>query len=559
MTRLSKNKERHFRHDHQSNRSYIQITLLTFFALLVLLFPSVIISPSAHATKEPIYSSDEEFNGDIRSLVISSDGKYFAGMNENYFKFFRRTNDGAERLWAFDEGHSRSSKLAISDDGAYLVAGCENRQLYFFMTETNDPVWNYSFDERIFHVRMSGDGKIISVSSRKSVFVFRNDRNTPYLKLNFNEGVTSLELTHDGKYMAIGDKTNHLYFFKTDNSTPIWNFSAEDDFYSLDISNDGSYIAAGNDNNKLYFFNKDSSTPLWNYSTNDTITTVVISDDGSYIVFGSIDYSVNLLGSNGTLIWNFTAGDRIYSLAISSRAGYIAAGSAYRDSNIYFFNRNSSTPIWNYSSKRGIGVLAISKDGKYLVSDAYQFKILLFKNDISGTNGENNGDDDTIMDHLLEPYGPLPLVGYAGIVAAISIVGAAGVKRKRSRKKTVAQPFPSLQPPPQIQQPQPDQPFPPPQPQYPPAQPPLMPGVPQQPYGSTQQFPQVQMQQFPTQQFNQPFPPAQMQPTPIPQPTQPAVPSPGPPGRATWTCPKCGNRVEQRFIFCTECGFRKNG
>ena len=100
-----------------------------------------------------------------------------------------------------------------------------------------------------------------------------------------------------------------------------------------------------------------------------------------------------------------------------------------------------------------------------------------------------------------------------------------------------------------------------------------------------QQFPQqAQMPQPPAQQAYQPYPPAQMQPASRqtqppaqsqyqqqappqpprqqfqqPQPTQPAVPSPGPPAQATWLCPKCGNRVEQKFIFCTECGFRRTG
>ncbi len=62
----------------------------------------------------------------------------------------------------------------------------------------------------------------------------------------------------------------------------------------------------------------------------------------------------------------------------------------------------------------------------------------------------------------------------------------------------------------------------------------------------SQQFPQ-QPPQPPWQQFPQQ------------QPTQPVVPSPGAPGQATWLCPQCGNRVEQRFIFCTECGFKRTG
>jgi parallel beta-helix repeat protein len=62
---------------------------------------------------------------------------------------------------------------------------------------------------------------------------------------------------------------------------------------------------------------------------------------------------------------------------------------------------------------------------------------------------------------------------------------------------------------------------------------------------------------------NQPSPgqaPSQVQ---QPQPGQ-AGPSPGqqqpaqtPPQRDHWFCPKCGNKLDQKFVFCTKCGFKR--
>ncbi|MCK4613751.1 MAG: right-handed parallel beta-helix repeat-containing protein, partial [Thermoplasmata archaeon] len=93
-----------------------------------------------------------------------------------------------------------------------------------------------------------------------------------------------------------------------------------------------------------------------------------------------------------------------------------------------------------------------------------------------------------------------------------------------------------------------------------------------------QQFPQTLPQQTypqpqPSQQVQQPpqYPPVQL---PYQQPPQqfgqpqtyqpfaqtPPAPPSGPPSAVadvTWICPKCGNRVEGRFIFCTNCGFKR--
>ena len=104
---------------------------------------------------------------------------------------------------------------------------------------------------------------------------------------------------------------------------------------------------------------------------------------------------------------------------------------------------------------------------------------------------------------------------------------------------------------------------------------PGQPGMPPGPMGSAPGFPPQSQQQtrgqqpFPPQQppgpGQQAFPPPQspgvgQQPFPVPQPPGPALPpeyqSP-PQYQGPWTCPNCGQSMEDQFKFCTSCGHHR--
>ncbi len=134
------------------------------------------------------------------------------------------------------------------------------------------------------------------------------------------------------------------------------------------------------------------------------------------------------------------------------------------------------------------------------------------KDDGDGKNGES----DSL---LFVQIGPLPLIGYIGIAAVIAMVGFVPVKKK-AKGKTEAGMTPATVP---SQQPQP--------PQLPPAQPPQQP--PPQQYDQPQQYQQyAQAPQVPSQEIR-------MQ------------------ADGTWVCSQCDNKIPGKFIFCTECGFKK--
>ncbi|MCK4614370.1 MAG: hypothetical protein KAU14_06175, partial [Thermoplasmata archaeon] len=157
---------------------------------------------------------------------------------------------------------------------------------------------------------------------------------------------------------------------------------------------------------------------------------------------------------------------------------------------------------------------------------------------VDNTKDEKSSDENILMRNI----GPLPLIGYLGIVGLLVVIGIVVALKGKNTGKSGN--IPGNKAPDQAHIPQSVQPqmsfAPPPTPQP-----------------------------FQSPQFNQPAPPPQIQTQSIPQPAQPATPSTGTPepfqttptiptqSDGTWICPNCGNRVDQEFTFCINCGHRR--
>jgi WD40 repeat protein len=189
-----------------------------------------------------------------------------------------------------------------------------------------------------------------------------------------------LAISADGKYIA-SSADDKVYLFDKDSSTPLWSYTTGGEVHSVAISADGEYIVAGG--SKVYLFNKDNSTPLWNYTAEDTVGTVDISADGEYIVAGTSfpDGTVCLFDNAGTLLWSYDTGmNNLDDIAISANGEYFVV----RDVNeVYFFDKDSSTPLWIYSSENGVNVrtVSISVDGEYIVAGFEYDGLILFDKD----------------------------------------------------------------------------------------------------------------------------------------------------------------------------------
>ena len=62
-----------------------------------------------------------------------------------------------EPEWSYATDYFASS-VAISSDGEYIVAGSDDRNVYFFDKDSSTPLWNYETGDDVDSVAISSDG-----------------------------------------------------------------------------------------------------------------------------------------------------------------------------------------------------------------------------------------------------------------------------------------------------------------------------------------------------------------------------------------------------------------
>ncbi|MHA1131561.1 MAG: WD40 repeat domain-containing protein, partial [Candidatus Helarchaeota archaeon] len=75
--------------------------------------------------------------------------------------------------------------------------------------------------------------------------------------------------------------------------------------------------------------------------------------------------------------WNYTVGGDVHSMAISASGQFLVV-SVRQENKIYFFQKNSSNPLWIYTNPSEITSVAISADGQYIAAGDESDNLFLF-------------------------------------------------------------------------------------------------------------------------------------------------------------------------------------
>lgn len=202
--------------------------------------------------------------------------------------------------------------------------------------------------------------------------------------------IRKVSMSDDGNLLAVGSFDDNFYMFEKSSSSPKWTFSAQDDINAAAMSANGNYAAAcaNTKDKRLYFFNTNSNTPLWSYTNtkgsvgSDKYVDVDISDDGEYIIVGHVNTYVLLFDKDSsTPLWEFKCNANAYTVAVSGDGEYAVVGS--NDHKVYFFDTDSATPVWTYTTGGEVRSVDISDDGEYISAGTKDGKLHFFQKDSS--------------------------------------------------------------------------------------------------------------------------------------------------------------------------------
>jgi outer membrane protein assembly factor BamB len=311
----------------------------------------------------------------------------YAGSNGHSWNYFIIQNPG-----------ETASVCDMSDDGKYMVLGCENDYLYLFEKSNSNPIWQFKAQEYLIQVDISSDGHhILATGDGGKVYRFARESFRPILNYttdSFGLSMQDVAISSDGSYLATTSR-RILYLFHGNDTNPLWiNTDAGE---RVLISSDGNIIATlENAEGIIRLFHKSSSIPIWQYYVGNFLYDLAITPDGNFIVTGGQFYDWH----SGYTIYLFNASSStprvmytegiVRGVAISHDGAYIAASCS---DGVYLFNATTLTRIWKYElpSDSDSTQIAISSDGSFIVTNFIRYisneedTKLLFFNKLNNT------------------------------------------------------------------------------------------------------------------------------------------------------------------------------
>jgi WD40 repeat protein len=204
----------------------------------------------------------------IRCLDISSDGQYLACGGLNGLAYYSK--DDANAIWTHDPGSTVLS-INVSDDGQFVVAGCEDGNVYGFSGFKSGagripPSWTFSAGADVVSTDISGDGQFVAVGASGLALYLLDDEGSelwndpvPISESGFDSRTKSVAISSDGNYITAGGNDGMFYLFDASGSK-LWEVAVGAGgpyFLSVDISSNGDGVSCGikqNDSPSLYVY-----------------------------------------------------------------------------------------------------------------------------------------------------------------------------------------------------------------------------------------------------------------------------------------------------------------
>lgn len=254
---------------------------------------------------------------------------------------------------------ARVNRVALSNDGSYLVAG--DHSIYLF--KRNGANWSApqtipcATGDTVVSVDISGDGQwIVAGTYNGNVMLIRNNNGVPGTPVTWQQPGGSIywvAMAFGGSAFVVGARNASAFGFSTASSTgklaPAWNVSPAGCTRCgcVAISDDGSLVSAVGNVGKtgkvfLYSIQGNTAKQLWTNTTQHNPNSTSLDSTGKFVTVadGQPDGTPGAFylydaSAGGSLKWSCGTSNMSWPMEISANATAIAAGSD--DSCVYYF------------------------------------------------------------------------------------------------------------------------------------------------------------------------------------------------------------------------------
>jgi len=274
----------------------------------------------------------------------------------------------ASPAWTYMTGNYVWS-VAVSEDGAYAIAGSDDMHAYFFDTRSADakPLWSYGTQGYVRHVAISGNGSRAAASDvAGGIFFFERPElsDAPDWVFRSDYPIDALVLSGDGDYLAAGDRRGNVYVFETSRTDPlIWQSSIPGGVLALSLSESRALAATGTKGG-LYFFGASPSTSYqWSFNEHTNVPCLAFVDDLEQIVAAGGDGSLYLIDTSGQLLDEYELGGALSALSISARTRRVVTGSTNGDVSVLHVDGRLEE-VATVGTKNPVTSTTLSDDGE---------------------------------------------------------------------------------------------------------------------------------------------------------------------------------------------------
>ena len=125
-----------------------------------------------------------------------------------------------------------------------------------------EPEWSYSTEDTVVSVDISADGAfVVSGSWDQNVYLFSKDSGIPLWNYETYSWVYSVSISTDGNYIAAASYNDNAYLFQRSSNKPLWGDVGSQPLGNpvdcVAVSADGEYTVVGG-GNEVHLLDKDA-------------------------------------------------------------------------------------------------------------------------------------------------------------------------------------------------------------------------------------------------------------------------------------------------------------